>query len=286
MADSVEANLTYLDGQSESPAFIVGTPGEPSRWIGQYTQVPTRIANARLLEPPPTLDEFGFQLVEHGTRDVDFSCDDAVKADYYPQAVSLLRSLTGAHDVIIFDHTVRSDGDEDHIRRPARHVHNDYTSASAIHRVVDVVGGDEAVKRLQQRCLQVNLWRPIGQPAHRSPLAIADARSVARDHYVKADIVYEDRRGEVYEVVAHPEHRWFYFPEMQTSEALVFRGFDTAHAGDHPFTPHTAFDDPTSPADAPPRKSLELRALAFLPGKSRSASVEITNNVLSSVLQS
>lgn len=29
------------------------------------------------------------------------------------------------------------------------------------------------------------------------------------------------------------------------------------------FTPHTAFDDPSMPPDAPPRESIELRALVF-----------------------
>ena len=28
-------------------------------------------------------------------------------------------------------------------------------------------------------------------------------------------------------------------------------------------TPHTAFQDPTTPADAPPRESIELRTLVF-----------------------
>ena len=29
------------------------------------------------------------------------------------------------------------------------------------------------------------------------------------------------------------------------------------------FSPHTGFQDPTTPADAPPRESIELRALVF-----------------------
>jgi hypothetical protein len=31
------------------------------------------------------------------------------------------------------------------------------------------------------------------------------------------------------------------------------------------FTAHTAFDDPTSPAEAPARESIEVRTLAFFP---------------------
>ena len=31
------------------------------------------------------------------------------------------------------------------------------------------------------------------------------------------------------------------------------------------FSAHTGFDDPTSPPDAPPRESLEVRTLVFFP---------------------
>lgn len=31
------------------------------------------------------------------------------------------------------------------------------------------------------------------------------------------------------------------------------------------FTPHTAFHDPTAPADSPPRESIEVRSLVFWP---------------------
>ncbi len=33
------------------------------------------------------------------------------------------------------------------------------------------------------------------------------------------------------------------------------------------FAAHTSFHDPTSPIDAPPRESIELRTLVFYPSK-------------------
>lgn len=55
----------------------------------------------------------------------------------------------------------------------------------------------------------------------------------------------------------------YYFPQMQEDEALLIKCFDSAEDGRARFTGRTAFDDPRSPPDAPPRESIELRALVF-----------------------
>ena len=54
----------------------------------------------------------------------------------------------------------------------------------------------------------------------------------------------------------------FYYPRMVPDEALLFKVFDSEK--DVPrFVFHTAFDDPTAPVDAPPRKSIEVRTIAL-----------------------
>jgi hypothetical protein len=50
---------------------------------------------------------------------------------------------------------------------------------------------------------------------------------------------------------------------MSRDEALVFKVYDSAKDGRARFTPHTSFNDPQSPAGAPPRQSIEVRAFAF-----------------------
>jgi hypothetical protein len=50
---------------------------------------------------------------------------------------------------------------------------------------------------------------------------------------------------------------------MRSDEALLIKCFDSEKDGRARFTAHTAFDDPTSPPNAPPRESIELRALVF-----------------------
>lgn len=260
---SVIGKLSYLHPDSEPPEFHMGPPGTDTRRVGQHTPVAVEILNARLLDEPPQLEGAGFTLIQHNTSDVNFDCSESIKADYYPQVETVFKQVTGAEKIIMFDHTVRVDSNIEGVQRPARHVHNDYTAASTVQRVIDLVGGDEAVSRLRHRFIELNLWRPIEHTVESSPLALADARSIETDDLVKADIIYADRRGEVFEVVHRDTHRWYYYPNMTTDEALIIKGYDSSPHSKYRFTPHTAFDDPQSPLNPVPRKSIELRAMAF-----------------------
>jgi hypothetical protein len=141
-------------------------------------------------------------------------------------------------------------------------VHKDYTEWSGPQRVRDVLPA-EADALLRQRFAIIQVWRPIGRPAVRNPLAIADARSLAPGDLIASERRYPDRIGEVYRVSHNPDHAWFYFPRMRPDEALVFTVYDSERDGRPRFSAHTAFDDPTTPPDAPPRQSIEARAFAF-----------------------
>ena len=81
--------------------------------------------------------------------------------------------------------------------------------------------------------------------------------------FVPSDLVYRDRVGETYRVRYNPAHRWFYVPEMQSDEAVLIKCYDSAEDGTARFTAHSAFEDPTAPADVLPRESIELRTIAF-----------------------
>jgi hypothetical protein len=94
---------------------------------------------------------------------------------------------------------------------------------------------------------------------------LTDARSIAPQELVPSDLVYPDRIGETYAVTYNPEHKWYYFPQMRPNEVIFIKCFDSAENGPARFSAHSAFDDPTSPADAPARQSIELRTLVFYP---------------------
>ena len=188
-----------------------------------------------------------------------------------------MKAATGASRVVIFDHTVRNEDpalrDERSVRAPVRAVHNDYTERSGPQRVRDLLDADDAEAFLRHRFAVVNVWRSIGAPVETTPLAMADARSMAPEDFVATDLVYADRTGEIYQVAHGPDQRWFYFPKMRRDEALLLKVYDSATDGRARFTAHTAFDDPTMPVDAPPRESIEVRTLVSFGGLQRNVDI-------------
>ena len=122
---------------------------------------------------------------------------------------------------------------------------------------------DEAEALLKRRFAVVQVWRPINTTVRQLPLAICNAQSIAMDDLIASDLKYRDRIGEIFQLAHNPDHRWYYYPNMERNEALVFKCYDSLKDGRSRFTAHTAFEDPTSPPDAPPRESIETRTLAF-----------------------
>jgi len=236
------------------------------RRTGTHELRPMRIRDGRPLAGRLSLDEHGFVFVEHRTRVTDFFDPDQLKAVYYPEVERLIREVSGASRVVLFDHTLRS-GDEGErearlVREPVLSAHNDYTEWSGPQRVRDILP-DEAERLLSGRFAIIQVWRAINQPIQSNPLAIADAKSVAFEDLMLAERRYPGRVGQTYRLMYNPNHRWYYFPRMRRDEALVFKVYDSAKDGRARFTPHTSFDDPQSPPGAPPRQSIEARALAF-----------------------
>ena len=185
---------------------------------------------------------------------------------YYPEVAALIGRISGAKRVQVFDHTLRS-GDEAErearlVREPVLSAHNDYTEWSGPNRVRELLP-DEAESLLKQRFAIIQVWRAINQPIQSNPLAIADAQQHrARGPADRRAALPAPRRADLPPEV-QPAHRWFYFPEMRRDEALVFKVYDSEKDGRARFTPHTSFDDPSTPPGAPPRQSIEARALAF-----------------------
>lgn len=264
----VEADLHYLQPMPGRPRTyaIDPPPGEP-RANGTYVPYRLPIYDAREVASQLSLDGQGFQLVEHRSAVRDFYAEDELRRVYYPESEALVKRVTGADRVFIFDHTLRRHipGAEDRVvseRQPARRVHVDHTERSGPQRVRDLIPED-AEELLKGRVQVINLWRPIRGPVRDAPLALCDARTVALRDLVPSDLVYAHRVGETYSVTYNPRHRWYFVPEMTPQEALLIKCYDSRTDGPARFAPHGAFVDPTAPRDAPPRESIELRTLVF-----------------------
>jgi hypothetical protein len=212
------------------------------------------------------LDAAGFVLVDHPTAVADFYDADALSAVYYPEVERLIAVQSGAVRVQVFDHTLRTSDEAARaarqLREPVLAVHNDYTEWSGPQRVRDFFP-DDAEALLANRFAIIQVWRAINRPVERDPLAIADARSLDAGDFIAAERRFPNRVGEIYQFRHNPAHRWYYFPRMHRDEAIVFKVYDSAKDGRARWGAHTAFVDPTTPAGAPMRESIEIRAFAF-----------------------
>jgi len=262
----IEAEIRYTADTGEKLVNETFGPNNiRRRTSGSEERHTMSLRDGRAAAAELSLESSGFQLVEHRTAVQDFFHDD-LKALYYPEVERLVKEVSGARRVVVFDHTLRS-GDQAErearlVREPVLSAHNDYTEWSGPNRVREIMGG-EAERLLERRFAIIQVWRAINRPIESNPLALADARSVAPEDLLVAERRYPNRVGQTYRLRYSARHRWFYFPRMRRDEALVFKVFDSEKQGRARFTPHTSFVDPQTPPGAPPRQSIEARTLAF-----------------------
>jgi hypothetical protein len=261
------AELNYIVKTRERPRSFTYEPPDGSPRTNVATE-PHRMAVHDLREEDHafTLDGEGLAVVSYDTRVTDFQDEAQIREIYYAEAERLLKDVTGADRVFIFDHTLRhripgqadySDGP----RQPATRVHVDHTARSGPQRVRDLLPED-ADELLKGRVQVINLWRPINHPVYDAPLAVAEAPSVRFEELVPSDLVYPHRIGETYNVAFSSEHRLHYVSEQRPDEVLLIKCYDSRTYVAR-FAPHTAFLVSDSPADVPARESIELRTLVF-----------------------
>ncbi|WP_298968218.1 CmcJ/NvfI family oxidoreductase [uncultured Roseobacter sp.] len=198
----------------------------------------------------------GMQFVSDPTAVAAFDADRSFRDVYDPEVKTLIKRVSGAQEVVIFDHTVRVDSDT--VRRPARHVHGDYSAQSGPARLREVLGDETAAEWSKGHYGIVNVWRPIAYPVETAPLAFADPTAVVAEDWTNVDIIYPDRRGQITGLKRNDAHRWVYMSAMTPEEAVVFTTFDSRGT---PAVAHSAVDLTVTPENAKPRQSIETRAL-------------------------
>lgn len=263
----VRAPLTFIQPGATKPYnYQYEPPAGIERRRGDYVERIVDIADGRPLRGAFSLDVQGFELLHSPTLANDLYDEAELENLYRPEIGNLVRSVTGADKVLVFDHTIRSNAEahrgNDGVREAVRRVHNDYTDKSAPQRIRDLLPADQAERRLKKRYAFINVWRPIAGPLEEAPLALADARSINPSDLVPSDLIYRDRLGETYAIAHSPTQRWYYFPRMSRDEVVLIKCYDSDPAKAK-MSAHTAFDDPTAPATPRPRESIEVRTIAF-----------------------
>lgn len=231
------------------------------------------VSNGWSLAKSFSVDKHGFSIHDLKTAypDDHWENDAEVRAHFYPEIVEFLKKTTGAKRVLVFDHTIRSQQNQDKKlteekntsqRAPVMLVHCDYTSESGPLRVRQLLG-DEAEDLLSRRVAFFNVWKPIRRTVEERPLAMCDVESTPQDDFFKLHLRYRDRNGENYVMRYGEGHRWWYFPGMTPEQVVLLKTYESETDGRARFVGHTAFEDPTSPKDAPMRESVEIRTIAF-----------------------
>lgn len=266
--EAIRARFSYIVDTGTTPVRYIDWPEMAHNAIEpQLRQYEVTVANGRPLRDTFELDTHGFVFTDQMTRVSDFT-NDTQRSEIYDEEVrALIGDISRASEILVFDHTIRV-GDEQMqrsmgARPPFKGVHNDYTEASAVRRLRDLVGDVEAGRRQQKRWAIIQVWRPIRGTVLADPLGICDGRTIPRQGFIRVERRYPNRTGEFYHIAYHPSHKWYYFPRMERHEAMVFKVFDSDESKPSRFTAHSAFDDPGTPAGAPPRESIESRAFAF-----------------------
>ena len=246
-----------------------------------------------LVDQPLPNNDIDFLDNEQVLRDYYPHCEHVIREATGARIVAAfdhnVRSAAGKQS------KTRIDGGQQ-VQGPAHVVHGDYTLTSAPQRLRDLTEPPKANDTLApllpsgealldsqeiETALEsgrygiVNVWRNIAtEPVAVNPLALCDATCVSPEDLVVFEIHYADRVGENYFARHAPAHRWCYFPAMTRNEALLIKQWDSAgqlartkgaeadtEQGGNPctFSFHSAFEDPSTPADAPDRWSIEVR---------------------------
>ena len=228
-------------------------------------------------------------------------CEDLLKS-FLSENQQDEHSTMNTVQVIAFDHNVRSNkgagetrlkqGGGATVQNPAGLVHADYTKVSAPRRLQQLAKSTTMANDVRQssnmesqmilqealegkrRYAFINVWRNIAhEKVQMLPLACMDATTVTATRDLRTfQIHYTDRVGENYFCCPSPQHKWYYYPQMTRNEVLLLKQWDSkgdmanGHEVDKEtstMTVHSAFMDPTSPADAPPRESIEVRCIVI-----------------------
>lgn len=267
-APTVEAEINFLVPVADKPYSYIGDPPEGVPAVrGDYAPHRIRVENVRPIAHRLSLEVEGMAVVRSPTEVQDLWDEAQTLALGHPEVAALVRQVTGASRVVVFDHTRRrraADAPDPNVRvpqEPVSRAHVDQTVWSGPNRVREVMGR-QADDLLKRRAAIINVWRPIGHAARDWPLAVGDARSIAPEELVATDLIFPHRRGEIYSVAHGAGQRWLYVPDLRPDEAILLKCWDSDSSVAR-FAPHTGFADPTTPPGTPPRESIEFRTIAF-----------------------
>ena len=249
---------------------------------------PTRIGNARTLQAQAGseadfFDRHGFVLLDASTRVTDWGNAEQVADLYLPEVEAMIRErlYPGRKLHVRQPPNVMRRGEGTSTPQYGLGVHSDHgTTADDFQRNVEAFTSPEMGAQWRnsfegekvEGFVSLDFWRTTNMagPIKHMPLALCDPTSVEPEDIIPTALEGIAPGGELtYHVslVRNDRQLWYYYPDMEPHEVLVFKLFqlmrDVAH---QPWSAcfHSAFEDPTAPADAQPRQSCEHRVSVML----------------------
>jgi hypothetical protein len=185
MTLTVEAEVRYLNDEWRQRAGLASIGSRESRRANTRKHN-VFIRDARAKRDELSLDVNGFTLVDHVSAVANFGDEDSVKSLYYTEIERLTREVSGANEVFITNHVVRTEDKSNFNSAYARFLHCDYSLKDP---------RSASLKTLESRHLDpadyetadfawYNSWQPFDNEAQSNTLAVIDATTIAENDIV------------------------------------------------------------------------------------------------------
>lgn len=272
--DSFEETIFLsVDDQTRHWAYLGRKPSaaihKSKEMNGTYSSRSVQIHNGR--NQNLKLDETSFELVDCPTslsRD-DFYAIQQGNADllqkYHQEVTFFIQQKLGCDKVICFHHQVRNEkqvGQDGVEGYAGGGPHTDSSPVSADQLALSTIDDPDNYERY----LYLNLWRNIAdEPIQNDHLAMVDERTVVKpDDYIVADLYGNGYTTVQYRLNARhaAQHKWYYFPEMQRDEAIIFKQMDSDFTKQGRICFHMSAHN-SQVKNYKPRESIELRMMCY-----------------------
>lgn len=235
------------------------------------------------------MDKLGVSLAHCESKCQDFYNAAEVESVYYPEMEKLLLDFfPDATDALVYNHDVfdkdyKGPVKEDQDNKDpgvntayANLVHNDLNDNSGRVRCRELLTKNlrnfgrqqnyteaEADAKMSRRFMSINLAKPM-ETIQQNPFVLCAWPSFAKQSYITAYRIYDDRVGETTRFTYRPEHEWYWVPQQTPTEVSMLKCYDSVTDGSvSRWSFHSAAVDPTAPEDAPCRRNLVVRAFIF-----------------------
>lgn len=219
-------------------------------------------ARAAVADGTITMATNGFTLARHEVSISNYGDQAEVEAACDTEVLPMLKAVTGASEVFMMGHQVRNEKPDTFLGAYSRYLHCDYALHPTFEREKNVLtrrGSPLADRVGEFEYAWYNIWEPIERTAVQNQLCVIDGASAMRGDFHEYHFTDNPEGGYAAMPMPSPEHRFWYFRNMEPGEAIVFTQYDSRDG--HPLVvPHTSFYDADVTED-PGRRSIEYRAL-------------------------